>query len=147
MVWSLHKHERFDLERCPSYMLSPCPDMEPWPSDAAQSYLKAVARPEELVQDELQAISLEESQPALLRLFANLSAGTISVRRDRPVVASPPFSPTMFIATAESIAGETIPHTAPWEQVKTSPPETEGNARTSPDRDDFAAQTGGAGCL
>lgn len=26
-----------------------------------------------------------------------------------------PFSPTVFVATADKVAGETIPHTAPWE--------------------------------
>ena len=149
MVWSLHKHERFDLERCPSYMLSPCPDMDPWPSEAAQEYVRALARPEELGQDELEAISLEDSPPSLLGLFANLSAETSLVRRERPVgvVASPPYPPTVFIATAEAIAGETIPHTAPWEQVKSSSAETEGIEPTAADDDDSAPQPAGTGCL
>ena len=149
MVWSLHKHERFDLESCPSYMLSPCPDMDPWPSAAAREYVRALATPEELGQDELEAISLEDSPPSLLGLFANLSVETSVVRRERPdgVVASPPYPPTVFVATAEAIAGEAIPHTAPWEQVKSSSAKTEGIEPTASDDDDFSPQADGTGCL
>ena len=54
-VWSLHKHERFDLEHCQNWMTSPCLSREP--------------------------------------------------ELDDPLRATPAL-----------IAGETIPHTAPWEQ-------------------------------
>lgn len=40
-VWSLHKHERFDLEACPEYLLSPCPPFAP-ESDEAKAYSAGV---------------------------------------------------------------------------------------------------------
>lgn len=121
VVWSLHKHERFDLERCAPYMLSPCPDIEPWPSDAAKKYYSALANPEVLGQSQLQAISTEETQLDL-EDNSNPSDQTSLATEDRAaggVVMPPPYLPGFFIATTEAIAGEVIPHTAPWEQGTT----------------------------
>ena len=126
VVWSLHKHERFDLDSCPSYMLSPCPAVEPWPSQAAKEYLAALESPEALDQTQLEAISTEQVQPGLQDAGTNLTL-SIGVNQlgskipgvEHGGVPTPPYLPTVFIATPDAVAGETIPHTAPWEQGKT----------------------------
>ena len=115
VVWSLHKHERFDLEACPGYMLSPCPSFDPWPSQVAKDYLSSMANPETLDQDHLAlpGDQQEEEEEGL------------------------PYPSTAFIATADAIARETIPHTAPWELGTT--------LRTGREDDtNFAADAGGA---
>jgi hypothetical protein len=77
VVWSLHKHERFDIEGCPGWMVSPCP------AGKLGAELQAQA-----------AVAM---------------AGTAT--RAGGGLAAAPF----MVATAPRIAGETIPHTAPWE--------------------------------
>ena len=46
-VWSLHKHERFDLAACPDYMLSPCPALSdaPPPSPEVRACHPSLPKP------------------------------------------------------------------------------------------------------
>ena len=130
VVWSLHKHERFDLEACPGYMLSPCPSFDPWPSQVAKDYLSSMANPETLDQDHLalplplpgdQQQEEEEEEEGL------------------------PYPPTVFIATADAIAGETIPHTAPWELGTTLRTGREDDTNFAADADGADADAADAG--